>query len=94
MFSFDECVPNRPPRLAEVAARLRHRPADETPNGRVSTVTSMIRSICRFSKHSLAIVSPTTAMKFAPRLRLVRPARTRRDRGRRQPRAGRRAAVF
>ena len=78
MFSFDECVPNRPPRSQKL-------PLDsgtvqlDTPIGRVSTVTSMMRSICRFSKHSLAIVSPTTATKFRCAC-VFRPPRTRRDR--------------
>jgi hypothetical protein len=68
MFSFDECVPKRPPRaqkppLASGTVQL------ATPNGFVSVVMSTIHTICRPSRHSFWIASSvmTTKSRFLPR---------------------------
>src|SRR5436309_14008607 len=65
MFSFDEWVPKRPPRLQKLPldSGTVH---DETPTGFDSVVISTIRTSCRFSRHSFAVVSPIAAMKARP----------------------------
>ncbi len=55
-FSFEECVPKRPPRpqklpLASGTVQF------DTPNGFDSAVMSAIHTICRASRHSLAVDS-------------------------------------
>ena len=63
MCSCVECVPKRPPALQKLpeSSGTVH---VETPTGIASVVISKIRIICRYSWHSLPVVSPMSVRKF------------------------------